>query len=77
LDQDIKDIPVLVDSAPQVVTLAVNGEEDLIEMPLIAGFGATVPELIGIPFAELLAPLSGRLIVTSIPRAKSESSTSR
>jgi hypothetical protein len=77
LDQDIKDIPVPVDSALQVVTLAVNGEEDLIEMPLIAGFGATVPELIGIPFAELLAPLPGRLVVTAIPRAKSKSSTSR
>jgi hypothetical protein len=43
LDQDIQDMALLIDRPPQVVPLAMNGEEDFIQMPLIARPGAPAP----------------------------------
>jgi hypothetical protein len=57
LDEDIKDVPVLVNGAPQVVTLAVNREEDLIEMPRVARSGTLPPELMGILLTKFPALL--------------------
>jgi hypothetical protein len=57
LDEDIEDVPVLVNGAPQVVTLAVNREEDLIEMPRVARSGTLPPELMGILLTKFPALL--------------------
>jgi hypothetical protein len=62
LDQDVEDIPFLVNGAPEIVTLAMDREKDLIKMPLIAGSSTTAPELMRILLAELPAPLADGLI---------------
>jgi hypothetical protein len=36
LHQDIQHVVVLVDSAPQVMALAIDGQEDFIKMPFVA-----------------------------------------
>jgi hypothetical protein len=43
---------LLIDRPPQVVPLAMDGEEDFIQMPLIARPGAPPSELIGIGLSE-------------------------
>jgi hypothetical protein len=58
LYQHIEHGRVLVDDGPpQVVTLAVNGEEDLIQMPLVPRSWVPTPELVSIGLPELPAPL--------------------
>ena len=41
LDQDVEHMIVLVDSAPQVMTLAINRQEDLVQVPFVAWLGAS------------------------------------
>ena len=41
LDQHIEYVAVLVDRPPQVVLTAVDADEDLVEMPLVAGLWAS------------------------------------
>jgi hypothetical protein len=62
LPQDIEPVAVLIHGPPQIVTCAMNGEEDLIEVPLVARLGAPAPELIGIRLPELPAPLPDRFV---------------
>jgi hypothetical protein len=59
LHQDIEDVPVRVNGAPEVVPLAIDREEDFIQMPCVAGSGTPALELIGIGLPELQTPLSG------------------
>jgi hypothetical protein len=40
LHQDVQHMAVLVDGPPQVVALFIDGQEDCIEMPRVARFGA-------------------------------------
>jgi hypothetical protein len=56
-DQNVQDIPVLVDGAPQVLPLTVDREEYLVEMPRIAGPGPTATQPVGVGLPELHAPL--------------------
>ncbi len=37
LHQDILDIPLLIKGAPEILVFPVDGEKDLLEMPLVAG----------------------------------------
>ena len=53
---------MLVHRAPQVTDLAIDFEEDLIQMPLIAGLWATAFELVSVDLAELAAPLPNRCV---------------
>ena len=46
LYQDIHHVVVLVDSAPQVMTVTVDGQEDFIKMPLVPWLGASTLQLI-------------------------------
>ncbi len=62
LHQDIEHGAVLVDGAPQIVLRAVDLDEDLVEMPLVAGPWPLPPERIGVALAELAAPLADRLV---------------
>jgi hypothetical protein len=47
-DQNVQDIPVLVDGAPQVPPLTVDREEYLVEVPRIAGPGPTATQPVGV-----------------------------
>ena len=51
-----------MDGAPQVVRHAVNGNEHLVHMPLVAGARALVPQRIRVLLTELPAPPAHRLI---------------
>jgi hypothetical protein len=62
LHEDIEHLAVLIYGPPPIVTFAMNGEEDLIEMPRVARLGAPATELIGIRLPELPAPLPDRFI---------------
>jgi hypothetical protein len=57
LDQDIEDIPVLGNGAPEIMMLPMNREKDFIEMPRVAGPRAPAPELMGVRLPERPAPL--------------------
>jgi hypothetical protein len=56
-DQDVQNIPVLVDSPPQVVALPTDLDEHLVEMPLIARARSTATQSVGEGLTELAAPL--------------------
>jgi hypothetical protein len=62
LHQNVEDIPLLIDRTPEVMTFPVDRQEHFIQVPLVAGLGPSMPELIGIPLAELAAPLSNRFV---------------
>ncbi len=51
LHQDVQHIPILINGTPQVLGLAIDLQKDLIQMPLVAGFGAPALQLIGILLA--------------------------
>jgi hypothetical protein len=62
LNQNIEDNAVLINSAPEVVSDAIDLEEDFIEMPFITGSGTSSPESVRILFAELFTPTADRLV---------------
>ena len=57
LDQHIQHITVLIHLPPQVVTLLIDGEEDLIKVPLLARSGMSAKQRIGICLAKFAAPI--------------------
>jgi hypothetical protein len=57
LHQDIEDDAVLVHGAPEIMQVALNPDEDFIEVPLIAWSGPTAAQAIG----KVLGPGSGGL----------------
>jgi hypothetical protein len=63
LHQNIENVPALVNGAPEVIPLAIDREEDFIQVPRVAGFRPAAPELMGILLPKLAAPLADRLIV--------------
>ncbi len=62
LHQDIEHIAVLIDGPPQVVGLAVDLQENLIEEPLVAWSRTPSSQLIGIGLPEPQTPLTYRLV---------------
>lgn len=56
LHKDVEHNAVLINGSPEVMSNAVDLEENLIQMPLVAGSSTPSPEAIGIRFAELVAP---------------------
>src|SRR5262249_41839112 len=60
--EHIQDMAVLIDCPPAIVTFAVDGEEDLIQMPLSARPGPSAPQLIGIDLPKLPAPIAHRFV---------------
>ena len=58
LDQDIQHVPVLINGPPEVVPFAVDGEEDFLQMPLIARSRTPASQLIGIGPPKLPAPMA-------------------
>jgi hypothetical protein len=76
LHKDIEGDAVLIDGSPEVVSDAIDLEEDFIEMPLIARSGTSSPKTVGILFTKLVTPASDGL-VTDQHAAAITSSTSR
>src|SRR5215467_11748607 len=62
LHQDIEDIVVLIHRAPQVMALAIDRQEHLIEMPFIARARPASLQLIGIILPKLATPLADGLM---------------
>src|SRR5688572_17400998 len=58
LHQDVEDIVVLVDSAPQVMTLPVDRQKHLVQVPLVPWLGASPLQLIRIVLPKFSTPLA-------------------
>ena len=62
LDQNVEDVVVLVDSAPQVMALPVDRHKDLVQIPLVTWPGASALQLMGILLPTLPTPLAYGLV---------------
>jgi hypothetical protein len=62
LYENIQDMAVLIHRPPEIVTCTVDGEEDLIEGPLVAGPRAPPAEPIGIGLPKLPTPIAHGLV---------------
>ena len=62
LHQDIEHVSMLIDCEPQIVQLAIDGEEHLIKMSFVTRLCPMLAQLVRILLAELLTPLADRLI---------------
>ena len=60
LDQDVEDVAVLVDGPPQILPTAVDRQEHLVEVPLVAGSGLAAAQAGRRRRSELGAPLPDR-----------------
>jgi hypothetical protein len=72
LHQDIKNVSILIHGAPEVVPLAIDREEDFIQMPFVTGSGPPMPEFIRIGVTELAAPLPDGFIGHENPTGEQE-----
>jgi hypothetical protein len=61
-DQDVEDVAVGVDGPPQLLPTAVDRQEHLVEMPLVAGSGLAAAQPAGVFRPELGTPLPDRLV---------------
>jgi hypothetical protein len=62
LSQDVEHIIVLVDGAPQVMALAIDGEENLVQMPFIPRARPSALQLIRLLLPKLPTPLTDGLV---------------
>ena len=62
LDNLIEYVPVLVDSAPELVFLAGNADDDLVQVPNVGRAWRLAAKAPSILWTELLAPSPDRLI---------------
>ena len=62
LDENIDEIAILIDGTPQILPMAANRDEDLVEMPDIAEPPLVPLELRGVAWAELPTPLANRFV---------------
>ena len=56
LNQDVDHVPILIHSAPQILLLAVDSNEDFVQVPNIAEPALTPLQFSGIVRTELLTP---------------------
>ena len=62
LEQDVDDVAVLVDGAPQILPLPADGDEEFVEMPGVADVTMTPPEAPGVGTAKGLTPVPHRFV---------------
>ena len=62
LDQNVDHIAVLIHGSPEILLLAIDSNEDLILIPVVAEPSLASLQFPGIVRTELLTPLSNRLI---------------
>ena len=67
LDENIKDVTVLVHCTPQIVTLPLNRDEDFVEMPCVTESSLAIPQLPGKGRTEFQAPLAHRFVTDGHP----------
>src|SRR5215469_5404781 len=82
LHQNIDYVAILVDGAPEILQLAVDSKEDLVQMPVVAEPALSSLQLADIICAELLTPSPNRFIgygdapfrqkILDIPKAEAE-----
>jgi hypothetical protein len=62
--ENFEPVAILIHSPPEIerMTFAMNGEEDLIEVPFVARFGVPAVELIGIRLPKLSTPRAHRFV---------------
>ena len=54
--------PLGIDSSPEVVLLPLNGDHNLIKMPLVSGLGTTATNLIRVDLRKLFTPFADRFV---------------
>ena len=62
LHQDVEYVAILIHGAPEILSFATNGEEDLIHVPDVSAARTATTQFIGIGLAEFQAPLTYRFI---------------
>jgi hypothetical protein len=67
LDEDVHHVAVLIDGAPEIVLLTLNGYEELIQVPRVAQPTLSPLERAGVPGTELQAPQSDGLVSNHDP----------
>ena len=77
LDQNIEDDTILIHGTPQIMLNALDPDEYLVEVPLVARPGTTAAQTISKALAKFLAPASHRLVGDDEPRSAKSNSTSR
>jgi hypothetical protein len=70
--EDIDEVAVLIDGAPQVPTLALDLHDHLVEEPPIAAWSLAFLDTPGVLGAESFAPLSNRFIGNAYPTFSQE-----
>src|SRR6476660_3041323 len=68
-DEDVEDVAVLVDGPPQILTTAVDRQEHLVVVPLVAGSGLAAAQAGRVDGSELGAPLPDRSAFTVLDGA--------
>jgi len=58
LHQDIQHVAVLIDGSPQIRPFPIDGEKDLIQVPLVPTPRATAAEFVRVRLPKLQAPLA-------------------
>src|SRR4030095_16516881 len=78
LDKNIDYIPVLVNCAPEILSLTPDSHEEFVQMPSITQAALSLLECPGVLGAELLTPLPGefRICCHLRPRVQDELSQS-
>jgi len=72
LDQNVEDVIVLVDRAPEAMALAINGQKDLVQVPLVPWLGASTLQLIGVVLPKFQTPLADGFMRDVDPAFKEE-----
>jgi hypothetical protein len=62
LNQDIDHVSILIHGPPQIMSLSLDGHEELVQVPDVAQLSFSAPEVAGVVWTELLTPLSDGLI---------------
>src|SRR5215470_2766925 len=62
LHQDVEHVIVLIHGAPQVMTLPVNRQKDLVQVPLVPWLGPSTLQLIGVVLPKFQTPLADGLV---------------
>jgi hypothetical protein len=58
LHQDVEDVVILIDSAPQAMPFPIDGQKHLIKVPRVTRLGASVLQLIRVRLPKLQTPLA-------------------
>ena len=57
LDQDIEDVVILIDGAPQVMAFAINRQKHFVQVPFVAWLGASTLQPIRVVLPKFQTPL--------------------